>query len=194
MGVLLVGPPGACRQALAARLPAAALDPAQLAKDAGSELAAAARGLTSLDGIIFLALPEAGELNLLLRLFAGAVDWFAAELAGPRRPGALLYIVREPLPAEVLTGGHQVLNASVLTLARSAALRLGPDRIRANTLVLADPAGLASSPLRRTYSDEELVGTVRFLLGRKASYMSGAVIRMDGGAGAGVSGYQAVNG
>jgi hypothetical protein len=194
MGVLLIGPEGACREALAERLPAVPLDAAQLSENPSYELAAAARTLASLDGIIFLALPEAGEFSLLLRRFAGAVDWFAAEFVGPRRPGALLYIVREPPPAESSPGGHQELNASVLALVRSEALRLGAGRVRVNMLVLADPAALPGSPLRRTYTDQELAGLVRFLVGPEASYMSGGVVRMDGGAGAGVSGYEAASG
>jgi 3-oxoacyl-[acyl-carrier protein] reductase len=89
--------------------------------------------------------------------------------------------------------------AGLVGLARSLARELAPRNITANvvapgfvdtdmTAVLPESrkeAILASVPLKRLASADEIAGTVAFLAGDDAAYITGAVIPVDGGLGMG---------
>jgi len=89
--------------------------------------------------------------------------------------------------------------AGLVGMARSLARELGSRNITVNvvapgfadtdmTAVLTDDqkkAIVASVPLRRTASADEVAGVVQFLAGPDAAYITGAVIPVDGGLGMG---------
>ena len=89
--------------------------------------------------------------------------------------------------------------AGLIGMARSLARELGSRNITVNvvapgfadtdmTAVLTDEqkkAIVASVPLGRTASADEVAGVVQFLAGSQASYITGAVIPVDGGLGMG---------
>lgn len=98
------------------------------------------------------------------------------------------------LPGQV---AYTASKAGVVGMARTLAGEWGDRGIRVNVVmpgliatpkVRALPDGLrqgveASIPLRRIGETEELAGVVAFLLSPAAAYMTGAVVRVDGGFG-----------
>jgi NAD(P)-dependent dehydrogenase (short-subunit alcohol dehydrogenase family) len=95
-------------------------------------------------------------------------------------------------------GAYGSSKAGVEMLAKVAALELAPHRIRVNCVAPGGPimtefvAPLAESPdfeerirsvvpLGRPGSPEEVAGVVFFLAGEQASYVTGAVVAVDGG-------------
>lgn len=98
------------------------------------------------------------------------------------------------LPGQVAYGASK---SGLVGLARTLATEWAPAGIRCNVLmpgmiatpkVLGMPETLRSAltaaiPLRRFGSTEELAGVVSFLLSPAAAYLTGSVIRVDGGFG-----------
>jgi NAD(P)-dependent dehydrogenase (short-subunit alcohol dehydrogenase family) len=103
--------------------------------------------------------------------------------------------------------GYCTTKAGLIMLTQQAALDFGPSKIRCNAVCpgatgtemlknslapLAQAIGtdvqgvfdriMASVPLRRVASAEEIAGTVGFLASDEASFITGAVISVDGGA------------
>ncbi|MFN0155214.1 MAG: SDR family oxidoreductase [Gaiella sp.] len=103
--------------------------------------------------------------------------------------------VTEPLPNLALSNA---VRPGVAGWLKTLADELGPEGITVNTVApgLIDtdrgramhpegvPAGrLAAIPLRRTGEAQEVAAVVAFLASRPASYLTGTVIRVDGGSG-----------
>jgi 3-oxoacyl-[acyl-carrier protein] reductase len=98
------------------------------------------------------------------------------------------------LPGQVAYGASK---AGLVGMARTLASEWAPHGIRCNVVmpgmiatpkVVAMPDGVQQAligaiPLRRFGATEELAGTVSFLLSPAAAYITGAVIRVDGGFG-----------
>jgi 3-oxoacyl-[acyl-carrier protein] reductase len=98
------------------------------------------------------------------------------------------------LPGQV---AYTAAKAGLVGMARTLAAEWGRHGIRCNVvmpgliatpkvLALPEPARAATTellPLGRTGEPEELAGTIAFLLSPAAAYITGAVIRIDGGYG-----------
>jgi len=95
-------------------------------------------------------------------------------------------------------GAYNVSKAADMQLARNLAVELGPDNIRVNAIapglvktdfaraLWEDPAfaepRIAATPLRRLGEPEDIAGTAVLLASEAASWMSGQVLVVDGGA------------
>ncbi|MEE4496189.1 SDR family NAD(P)-dependent oxidoreductase [Streptomyces sp. BE230] len=122
----------------------------------------------------------------------------AARLMLPRRRGAMV-LVGSAVGESGAAGqsAYAASKAAVTALARSAAKELGPRGIRVNVVapglidtelssVLPEPAVDAyrqRAALRRTGSADEIARVIRFLAGDDASYLTGQLVTVDGGAG-----------
>ncbi|HCP00698.1 MAG TPA: short-chain dehydrogenase [Rhodospirillaceae bacterium] len=95
-------------------------------------------------------------------------------------------------------GAYNISKAADMQLARNLAVELGPDNIRVNTIApglvktdfasalwkdsaFADPR-IAATPLRRLGEPEDIAGAAVFLASGAASWMTGQVLVIDGGA------------
>jgi 3-oxoacyl-[acyl-carrier protein] reductase len=103
------------------------------------------------------------------------------------------------IPGQVAYGAAK---AGLIGMARTLAAEWAPHGIRCNVVmpgfiatpkVTAMPARVQEAvteaiPLRRFGATDELAGTISFLLSPAAAYMTGAVVRVDGGLGLSASG------
>jgi 3-oxoacyl-[acyl-carrier protein] reductase len=139
------------------------------------------------------------ETNLYGAFYVAQAAFAALADSGDGRVVAISSVAAETgIPGQVAYGASK---AGVVGMARTLAAEWAPHGIRCNVVmpgliatpkVLAMPARLkdalqASIPLRRFGAPEELAGVVSFLLSPAAAYLTGAVLRVDGGLGLSVS-------
>jgi NAD(P)-dependent dehydrogenase (short-subunit alcohol dehydrogenase family) len=77
--------------------------------------------------------------------------------------------------------------ASIVNMTRMQALRFGVDGVRANCLCAGPLEGLAAAqkaelpPIGRNGTAQDMAGSILFMASEHASFMSGAIIVIDGG-------------
>lgn len=117
-----------------------------------------------------------------------------------RRPGVILNISAAAASRAMIGQAHVcAAKAGVDQITRTLAMEWGPEGIRVNSVVpgpIEDTEGfrrlaptpeikaqrLAGVPLRRAAASTEVAGLCLFLASERASYITGAVIPIDGGA------------
>jgi NAD(P)-dependent dehydrogenase (short-subunit alcohol dehydrogenase family) len=135
------------------------------------------------------------ETNLHGAFFLAQAAFEALVASGDGRVVVISSVAAETgIPRQVAYGASK---AGLVGMARTLAAEWGGRGIRCNVImpgfvatpkVRAMPAGvreaaLARIPLGRFAETEELAGVVSFLLSPAAGYMTGAVLRVDGGFG-----------
>jgi 3-oxoacyl-[acyl-carrier protein] reductase len=134
-----------------------------------------------------------------------AVEVVAPDMAAARWGRVVLVGGMESLRGAGWRSAHAAAMAGLLGLARSAARELGPRGVTANVVApgIVDTAHVhearaaggrgartideltAATPLRRRGSAQEVAEAVCFLAGEGASYVTGALVPVDGGLGMG---------
>jgi 3-oxoacyl-[acyl-carrier protein] reductase len=143
-----------------------------------------------------LALSDAQWRSAFDRVFLGAVRLSRAVVdALPAEGGALAFVlstsVKAPIPGLAASNG---LRPGLAMLAKTMADELGPRGIRVNGLLPgrvltdrlrelgADPSQVDGIPLGRFGDPAEFGRVAAFLLSPAASYVTGAMVPVDGGA------------
>jgi 3-oxoacyl-[acyl-carrier protein] reductase len=139
------------------------------------------------------------ETNLYGAFYVAQAAFAALADSGDGRVVAISSVAAETgIPGQVAYGASK---AGVVGMARTLAAEWASHGIRCNIVmpgliatpkVLAMPVRLKDAlestiPLRRFGAPEELAGVVSFLLSPAAAYLTGAVLRVDGGLGLPVS-------
>lgn len=133
---------------------------------------------------------EAIRVDLSAPFTAVRVAWPALRAA--RGSVVLIGSIVGTVEGSPRSAGYAAAKAGVEGLARSAALVGGPDGVRVNVVApgpiattfdepLLPPDARADVPLGRMGSPEEVAGVIGWLLGPDATYVTGSVVRVDGG-------------
>jgi NAD(P)-dependent dehydrogenase (short-subunit alcohol dehydrogenase family) len=133
---------------------------------------------------------EAIRVDLTAPFTATRLAWPALREA----QGSVVYIgsIIGPVEGSTRSPGYAAAKAGLEGLARSTALIGGPIGVRVNIVApgaidtpldeaLLPPDGRTDIPLGRMGHAEEVAGLVSWLLGPDASYITGSVLRVDGG-------------
>ena len=135
------------------------------------------------------------ETNLYGAFYVVQAAFAALAASGDARVVMISSVAAQTgIPGQVAYGASK---AGIVGMARTLAAEWASHGIRCNVVmpgfiatpkVLAMPAPLqeglkAAIPLRRFGAPEELAGVVSFLLSPAAAYLTGAVLRVDGGFG-----------
>lgn len=120
----------------------------------------------------------------------------ARRLAAARRAGSIVQIASTTGQISMPWGAaYAAAKAALINLTRTMAVEWGELGIRANAIAVGiirtarsretvaeiDAAARAAIPLRRLGQPEEIAGAALFLLSDLASYVTGAVLNVDGG-------------
>ena len=139
------------------------------------------------------------ETNLFGAFYVAQAAFAALAASGDGRVVVISSVAAETgIPGQVAYGASK---AGVVGMARTLAAEWASRGIRCNVVMpglIATPKVLAMSPrlkdaltatipLRRFGAPEELAGVISFLLSPAAAYLTGAVLRVDGGLGLSVS-------
>lgn len=133
---------------------------------------------------------EAIRVDLTAPFTAVRIAWPALRAA--RGSVVLVGSIVGTVEGSPRSAGYAAAKAGLEGLARSAALVGGPDGVRVNVVApgpietsfdepLLPPEERADVPLGRMGSAEEVAGAIAWLLGPDATYVTGSVVRIDGG-------------
>ena len=133
---------------------------------------------------------EAIRVDLTAPFTAVRIAWPALRAA--RGSVVLVGSIVGTVEGSLRSAGYAAAKAGLEGLARSAALVGGPDGVRVNVVApgpietsfdepLLSPDARADVPLGRMGSADEVAGAIAWLLGPDASYVTGSVLRVDGG-------------